>query len=294
MTSTVPRELVHRAAVAEVFLTGWSRTAENRFALTAQWPRAHSYFTPVNGCYDPLLASETIRQVGTLLSHAEFGVPFGEQFLMWDLHHSVRPEQAGVGAAPADLELDVICSDIRRRGRRLAGMRYEVTLYCGGQVIATGGAAFDCTSPAVYQRLRGDRVGATGMRPLPQPLAPASVGRFLTTDVVLSATERPLEWQLRVDEQHPVLFDHPVDHVPGMVLMESARQAAQAIDPSRPFLPTTMRSEFSRYAELDRPCWIQAEQLPAADTGDRQVRVTGHQDGNTVFSCLIGTRGAAE
>ncbi|MEU3048257.1 AfsA-related hotdog domain-containing protein [Streptomyces sp. NPDC006984] len=147
MTSTVPRELVHRAAVAEVFLTGWSRTAENQFALTAQWPRAHSYFTPVNGCYDPLLASETIRQVGTLLSHAEFGVPFGDQFLMWDLHHSVRPELAGVGAAPADLELDVICSDIRRRGRRLAGMRYEVTLYCGGQVIATGGAAFHCTSP---------------------------------------------------------------------------------------------------------------------------------------------------
>ncbi|WP_082527122.1 ScbA/BarX family gamma-butyrolactone biosynthesis protein [Kitasatospora sp. MBT63] len=291
LTSTVPRELVHRAAVAEVFLTGWSRTADNRFALTGQWPRAHSYFTPVSRHYDPLLTAETVRQVGTLLAHAEFGVPLGAQFLMWGLHHSVRPGRAAVGAAPADLELDVICSDIRRRGSRLVGMRYEVTFYSGGQVIASGGAAFDCTSPEVYRRVRGERRTATALRPLPAALAPAVVGRFLESDVVLSPTAEPLRWQLCADDQHPILFDHPVDHVPGMVLIEAARQAAQAIDPAEPFLPVRMKSEFHRYCELDRPCWIDAEPLAPNGSGERAVRVTGLQDGALVFSCVLGAPG---
>lgn len=41
LTATEPRQLVHRAAAAETFLTGWERTGPDRFALFAQWPRAH-------------------------------------------------------------------------------------------------------------------------------------------------------------------------------------------------------------------------------------------------------------
>ncbi|WP_260845011.1 AfsA-related hotdog domain-containing protein [Streptomyces sp. SLBN-31] len=48
------------------------------------------------------------------------------------------------------------------------------------------------------------------------------------TDVVLSPLGQPHRWQLRVDTRHPVLFDHIVDHVPGMLLIEAARQAATA------------------------------------------------------------------
>ncbi|MFG2327721.1 AfsA-related hotdog domain-containing protein, partial [Streptomyces sp. NPDC048568] len=61
-TSTVPSELVHRAAVAEVMLTDWQRLTETRYTMRAQWPRGHSFFTPLNGNHDPLIAAETIRQ----------------------------------------------------------------------------------------------------------------------------------------------------------------------------------------------------------------------------------------
>ncbi|MFF8955599.1 ScbA/BarX family gamma-butyrolactone biosynthesis protein [Streptomyces sp. NPDC014894] len=291
LTSTVPKELVHRAAIAEVFLTGWERTGDDRFAVTAQWPRAHSFFTPVSGCYDPLLAAETIRQVGTLLAHAEFDVPLGHQFLMWNLHYDIRPGRNAVGGAPADLELDVVCLDVRRRGRRLAGMRFETTIRDAGRVIASGGGHFDCTSPEVYRRVRGERVGATGPRTLPPALAPAAVGRLLDTDVVLSPTDESRVWRLRAFEQHPVLFDHPVDHAPGMVLIEAARQAARALDPAEPFLPTRMRSEFTRYAELDTPCWISAEEVTEAGSTGRTVRVLGHQDGSLVYSSLLSSPG---
>jgi hypothetical protein len=287
LTSTVPRELVHRSAVAEVFLTGWRRETESRFTLTAQWPRAHSFFTSVNGCYDPLLATETIRQVGSLLAHAEFGVPFGHQFLMWDLQCTLHPEHAMVGAAPADLRLDVICSQIRRRGTRLLGMHYQVSIHRGDDLVASGSATFDCTTPDVYQRLRGSRALAQPLS-LTQPVEAATVGRIVPGDVVLSPTDRPLRWQLRADTRHPVLFDHPVDHIPGMVLIEAARQATTSARTADAFRPTRMQAAFHRYAELDRPCWIEAEHLPQPRPGVDLFQVVGRQDGEPVFDCLLG------
>ncbi|WP_281275492.1 AfsA-related hotdog domain-containing protein [Saccharothrix australiensis] len=42
---------------------------------------------------------------------------------------------------------------------------------------------------------------------------------------MLSPVGRSDSWLPRVDRRHPVLFDHPVDHVPGMALQEAGRQA---------------------------------------------------------------------
>ncbi|WP_415940302.1 AfsA-related hotdog domain-containing protein, partial [Streptomyces sp. 039-1] len=54
LTCTVPKEFVHRAALAEVLLTGRTRLSDNRFQVTAQWPRSHSFYTPIAGTHhDP-------------------------------------------------------------------------------------------------------------------------------------------------------------------------------------------------------------------------------------------------
>ena len=45
LTSIVPRQYVHRAAVSEVLLTGWRPgAAPQTFTVDAQWPRGHSLF----------------------------------------------------------------------------------------------------------------------------------------------------------------------------------------------------------------------------------------------------------
>jgi hypothetical protein len=291
LTTTVPRELVHRAAVAEVMLTGWERLGDTHFAVTAQWPRGHSFFTPVDGGHhDPLIAAETIRQAGALLSHAEFGVPFGHQFLMEELTLTVCPEELWIGRAPAALELDVTCKEVRKRGKRLTGMCYETTVLREGRPAAEGRISFSVVAPAVYRRLRPERVFSAGHRAiaLTAPLAPQSVGRLSPADVVLSPTGDPNRWQLRVDTRHPVLFDHQVDHVPGMVLLEAARQAATAVLGGSSILPLGLDCEFTKYAELDLPCLIDALRLPQAAPGDPDtVLVTGRQDGEPVFSTTV-------
>ncbi|MGW0537936.1 ScbA/BarX family gamma-butyrolactone biosynthesis protein [Streptomyces sp. NPDC003032] len=296
LTSTVPKELVHRAAVAEVLLTGWERRDETHFTVTAQWPRGHSFFTPVNGThYDPLMVTETIRQVGSLLAHVEFSVPLGHQFLMRDLEVAVRPEYLGLEGVPASLELEVTYTEVKQRRQGHASARYEAVVRRDGHIVATGGAAYTCVGPEVYQRLRGDRLSSE--RPtlrLTAPLSPQSVGRMSPMDVVLSPLGEPNRWQLRVDTRHPILFDHPVDHVPGMVLVEAARQATTAVlrqaSPSAAsFLPVRLSSEFQRYAELDSPCVIEARAV-STGCGEGLVLVSGEQNGAPLFSATVAAR----
>ncbi|MEU9188930.1 ScbA/BarX family gamma-butyrolactone biosynthesis protein [Streptomyces sp. NPDC048484] len=292
LTTTVPKELVHRAAVAEVLLTGWERLDDTLFAVAAQWPRSHSFFTPVNGThYDPLMVAETIRQVGSLIAHAEFDVPLGHQFLMRDLEVAVHPQHLRVEGIPASLDIEITYTDVKQRRHGHAGAHYETVIRRAGHVVAVGSATYTCVTPEIYQRVRG-RSGECGQLQLTAPVSPQSVGRMSPMDVVLSPLEEAADrWQLRVDARHPVLFDHPVDHVPGMVLIEAARQAATAVlnqssMSKNPFLPTRIVSEFQRYAELDSPCVVEAQPVPAGpDEG--LVLVTGSQNGEPLFRTTV-------
>jgi hypothetical protein len=288
LTTTVPKEFVHRASIAEVLLTDWERLDEQHFTVSAQWPRQHSFFATLDGYHDPLLVSETVRQAGLLLAHAEFGVPLDYKFLMWDLAVSIKAGGLRVGAAPTSVVLEIACSDIKRRGKKLAGLHFDAVIHRDGQPVATGAGTFTCTTPAVYRRVRSPRIGEGGVRPIPltSPTAPQDVGRISPTDVVLSPLPAPGSWQLRVDTRHPVLFDHPVDHVPGMVLLEAARQATVAFL-GRDCLPVDITSEFTRYTELDTPCLIEACALPRCPQGRERVLVTGRQDGTVVFTSAV-------
>ena len=289
LTRTVPREFVHRAAVAEVLLTGWERVDGVLFRMSAQWPRGHSFFSALpTGHHDPMLAAETIRQAGTLLAHAEFGVPLGSRFMMSELHFTVVPEHSLVGAAPADLDLEVSCTEVRPRGRSIAGMRVDVAIRREGALVAHGGGQLGCISATAYDRLRGEH-RTPGPVAAVTPVPAGSVGRRSGFDVVLGATDQPHRWRLRAETSHPVLFDHPVDHAPGMLLLEAARQATHVFTPCQGSIPVSITSSFQRYVELDRPCWIEAGPVVAKGGGRTTVTILGRQDGRPVFSCVVET-----
>ncbi|ANS68764.1 SabA [Streptomyces lincolnensis] len=286
MTATVPRQLVHRAAVAETFLTGWTRTAPDRFSVTAQWPRAHGLHVSADrSAYDPLLVVETVRQSGTLIAHTEYDVPLDQHFVLQEFEVTTFPQYLAVGAVPAEVSVDVAFVDVQYRGRRPVGARYTAEVLRGGERVARASrVTFTCTGEAVYRRLRGGRTAATvSAPPLPPPLPPALVGRALPTDVVLARTDRPDRWQLRVDTAHPVFFDHPLDHIPGMLLLEATRQAVRA-GTGGTRSPVSFHITFHRYAELDEPLWLQTSRGSGGE-----VEVVGTQGDSAVFACMVGT-----
>lgn len=298
LTTTVAKEYVHRAALAEVFLTEWTKAGPASFTVSAQWPRSHSFYECENGLYDPLLLCETVRQTFPLLAHVAYDVPLGHQLSWSRFQYSVNMDAMGLELNPAELELHVTCSDIRFFRSIPASMSMHIEAVRHGALLAVADTHFGCHSPAVYRRLRAGRAGDFGAflnaPAAPRPVERTAVNRHRLRDIVLSPTQQQQRWQLRVDTGHPVLFDHPVDHVPGMLLLESVRQVAHAI---RPFpagaAPASMDATFKKYVEFDEPCWIEmapaapatsaTEAAPTRD-GRQTVRVNAFQGEELAFT----------
>ncbi|MFJ5996948.1 ScbA/BarX family gamma-butyrolactone biosynthesis protein [Streptomyces sp. NPDC092370] len=286
--TAVTKELAHRTTETDVFPTRWARISDTRFRFTAHWPAAHSFFGPVDDRHqDPMVVGETLRQASMVLAHAEFGAPADTHFVMWDLTVCVDPSALLLADAAEPVEVDVVCSEIRRRGRGLHSMRTTMEFRRAGRFVARGTGSTGCTSPRAYRRLRAAKLDAPDTPvPLLPGIPPRAAGRARPEDVVLAPADRPGVWHLRVDTGHPVLFQRPNDHVPGMILFEAARQAATAASGLRPFLPGTMTAGFTRYAELHSPCRIETEVL-TEHPGETTVRVSGRQDGESVFTATL-------
>ncbi|MEV7026601.1 ScbA/BarX family gamma-butyrolactone biosynthesis protein [Kitasatospora sp. NPDC093558] len=289
LSTAVPREYVHKATMAEVLLTGWQvdRREPDTFTATAQWPRSHSYYYAAGErLHDPLLFAETVRQLLPLLSHAAYDVPFGHQ-LIWDrFSFELNAAALHIECRPAELHLHISCHDITHRRGVLSGMAMEVVASRDGVHLGTALSRFTCHSPTVYARLRGRPDGSPTAIPVPPPLAPHHAMRDRLSDVVLSHAVTANRWQLRVDTDHPVLFDHPVDHAPGMLLIEAARQAGHAASyPSHGVL-VGLDNAFGQYAELDAPCWIQAAPLPGQQPNETRLTITACQHDREIYSAV--------
>ncbi|MFF3749063.1 ScbA/BarX family gamma-butyrolactone biosynthesis protein [Streptomyces sp. NPDC002018] len=260
----VPQELVHKHAATEVLLTGWTTHGGNRHTVRARWPHSHTFYRPRNRRFDPLLFVETVRQTFPLLSHVAYGVPFGSH-LVWDsFSFEVEPRAMLIPRSPADVVLEITCSDVRMRKDCLVSMTMHADVRLNGRHVGAASTRFTNHSPAVYRRLRGQYgLGARDRRtvPLPPALPPAAVGHVLPENVVLAEAEHAGRWQLRADQDHSVLFDHPVDHASGMLLLEALRQAAHVVSPASDSTVTGMSVSFQGWVELDAPAWVSAAPL---------------------------------
>ena len=294
---TVSRHLVHRSSVSEVFITGWQTTGPYDFLLGAQWPRSHGFYRLAgDDRHDPVLLAETIRQAGLLIAHAGFGVPQDHHFTMDELSYALDLAdlaRLATGAGPASLMLRVTCEDVRMRRDRLVSLRIHVAAEHDGRPVGRGSGHLTVLTPRAYERLRGHG----GAVPVPlapgAPTAPTLVGRADAADVVLTPARQPGSWLLRTDARHPVLFDRPaarpLDRVPGMLVLEAARQAAQRLRHPEPVVPVEATAGFGRYIELDRPCLVRAWIEPGPDRRRVPVRVTLEQDGRTAAVCHLLT-----
>ncbi|WP_093798156.1 ScbA/BarX family gamma-butyrolactone biosynthesis protein [Streptomyces sp. Wb2n-11] len=275
----VLKKYVHLHREEAVLLTGWSSRGSDRYTVTARWPAA------AGGPFEPSLVTQTIRQSCLVVAHAERSVPLAHQTLMERLDFSLDRDYRVPRDEPVDLTVEVSC---RSTGHR--SMRVELVLLHAGRPVGESVVDFSWIAPAVYRRLRGEHLHIAwdeGLVPAPVP-APA-VGRTHASDVVLAPTGWPGRWQLRTDVGNVALYDHPVDHVPGLVLIEAACQAAQAVTGPAAFRPVEVASTYAHYIEFDAPCWIDAAVVPPAGDGVTRVEVTGVQDGRAAFSLTLAS-----
>lgn len=228
----VTRELVHRSSVAEVFITDAAPAGPGQFVVAAQWPRDHALYHPdENGLSDPLLFAETLRQGMVYVAHEHCGVPLGSRFVFRELDVEITDTAPlRVEGVPLAVLLEGTWAWDGEGARGRTGARLDVRLVVDGRVCGRGAASMLMVDERRYRllrRLTGDGVQEEPPPPpasaaLPAP--PHRVGRLRWRDCVLEQGSGPGDWRLRVDRGHAVLFDHPTDHIPLMVMLEGFRQ----------------------------------------------------------------------
>lgn len=282
----VPRQLVHKTTAGHVLLTDAIMLAEDRFLLAAMLPPDHGPGA------DPMLVAEALRQAAYYVQHYFYGVPDSHQFILGEITLGIEdtaPLTAGPRGFPVNLS--VTCTPTAKRTSRRLGLRLEVELSVAGHVCGRGSLLSDAVVPCVYQAIRRRAAAPVTAVPAPaggRPLSPGEVGRRGPADVLLCDDGTAGGWLLRVDQGNPELFDHPVDHVPGMVLLEAFRQAALAATGPLATSLTGLRAEFARFCELGTPARITARPQPGHPVADRMlVRVAAEQAGAEVASGAI-------
>jgi hypothetical protein len=204
---------------------------------------------------------ETLRQLTVLIAHSELSVPLGHQFLMPMMSVAVSPGARLDSSVPADVTVIVRVSSVKVGIEGAAAFDTTAVFYVAGRSVATGKASARILDPAVYRRFRK---GQSPGGPLASPGAPVPaerVGHSSSRNVVIGHGRSPRRWPIRVDVSNPVLFDHPLDHVPGVLMIEAVRQALrwETRDPSLDL--AQFQSTFISVAELDQEAEVAVESL---------------------------------
>ncbi|MFI9402383.1 AfsA-related hotdog domain-containing protein [Nocardia sp. NPDC052316] len=305
---TVPRALVHRAAVNEVFLTDGAVIGKREWAVAAMLPRSHMLFNDGGNpeYLDTIAIMEITRQVTEYVAHRFVHVPDNQFLVFRDMRIDVfAPERLRAGPAPARV-LTIVNA---RTSERLA--QHPVSIIVDGHECGRAGGRWLPLPLHYYEYIR-ERARRQTLARGPEParrvdpsamLAPERVGRGRPRNVLLAngiATEADaMAFLLVVDQTHPVFFDHPMDHVPGMLLLEAARQASMATlsehrgtDPRR-CLIVGCEVDFGNFCEPDLSTGCRATIVGSGDRGPsrrHRVRVTfeqaGAQLGDITFEVL--------
>ncbi|MFI6577537.1 ScbA/BarX family gamma-butyrolactone biosynthesis protein [Nocardiopsis sp. NPDC050513] len=284
---TLDRSVVHREALAEVFVTDTRSLGGDAHAAAAQLPRSHAYYGDHllrPRLHDPVLLLEACRQAGLAIAHTHYGVPFDHKFVLTTLSVAIdRPDRMVVGPAPSALKMLASIEDKRIKEGRVVGYDARFRLFVDDAEVGTAVVGLRFKSPESYQRLRSsNRSGAplpsTARFEFPVPgevPAPYLVGRASTENVVLAGMRTEADVtsaSMRVLPEHPSLFDHAQDHIPGMVLAEAARQLAlnalleaQGTSPAKAYA-TEITAAFTAFGELEPRTDLLARALPAGET----------------------------
>lgn len=234
---TVSKELVHRAAVSEVFLTDINNIEEDKFYTGAHLPRTHSYYNdvPSKTHYENIVLLEVCRQSSIIIAHNYYNAPLNAKFIFNEAKFHIEDNKALlIKASPSSVltEIDVISKDLRNN--KLNGLTFEMRVYVDCKLAATKLMDITWLDLPVWNKIRNKALQFAESfseikfsRSANQLESRDVVGRDNTENIVLHSIENKngkYVAGIHINKAHPAIFDHPLDHVPGMLLIEAFRQ----------------------------------------------------------------------
>lgn len=310
--STISRKLVHRNYIDHVLVTDLGQIADDHFLCAGRLPQMHGFFneeckTP---CCNLLAVSEIARQACIALSHRYLEVPAGTAQIVRQATGSMEDRCLTHARNPreADFLVEIRLTDRQyRRSGELTALTAEYFGYSDFCRVFHGSGDWMFVSRKMYRRLRqasAEPVGGEELASERQRLIePRNVGRHLPDHVVIAPTVAlnggdAYSTELIADPKHPFFFEHEIDHVSGMLLLEGCNQFALAMAtelygyPPRQTAFESYSAKFYRFAGLQSPVHLQAsiKGRPEA-AGDRcraAFEVVASQDGEVLADIDVG------
>ncbi|MEV8057742.1 AfsA-related hotdog domain-containing protein [Streptomyces antimycoticus] len=290
---TIARELVHKWSIDEVFITDFEPISDDRMALGTQLPRAHGFYCEYplqNRQPDLALLVEVCRQACFVVAHEQFGVPVegnNYQFLFQELDAELVSERTLDTTRPVNAVVTSTVERVWKRGNVFSGLLWRFVVQADEEELAVIRIRMTWIERTKWREMRllmrRSRSLPLDLK-MPDPpttsLTPQEVGRVNPENIVLAGLSYGDEVStatVRADIAHPVLFDHPIDHIYGMVQLEAARQLAVATlsmrtgTPASAITMTACATSFTSVAEFDLPTELRARIGTTDDPGKEHL-----------------------
>lgn len=262
----VDRRLVHKRSAAEVLLDHVMVDGPTAASFGIRVARSHSSNRNHSGAVPLIAGLEVMRQLGLAIGHLCAQVPLEWAYTLqraafaW---HDETPAFTPQGTFDADARVNI--HDIEERRGLVSRLRASAEVRHAGRLVATGSGEFRCLPPDVYRLLRRRAAGNASLTD--RTAEPQILTETMHADRRVSGV---LGWPL----EDAFLFDHDIDHVPGMLFAQAGISAHHVLRGSRE--PSSIRITCDRFAEI-----AQDVTVDAANEGTR-VLTTLRQAGQGV------------
>jgi hypothetical protein len=274
--ATVDRRLVHKVALENVFATD-AVAAQGSWQAAVQLPRLHRLYNDfTDSRHDLLLVAEAARQGIAVIAHELLGVPLSSRFVITEMRIEAKDDDA-LALSVREMIIEFRTErERRRRDGALRGFSGEARCMVAGKHAASFSGTALFLPAETYAAARATEPAPAEVGDLAERAHPACVGRHEPGNVMISPLTPGIEGGHQalvvVDRDHPVFFDHPQDHMPGMLLLEAGRQLAvahAALVSGRPgsaFRAVSCAAAFADFADLGPPVRLTALGSPSQVT----------------------------
>ncbi|MFI8565192.1 AfsA-related hotdog domain-containing protein [Rhodococcus sp. NPDC078407] len=274
--ATVPRHLVHRRSPADVLLTDYE-TVDETHRAAVQLPNSHRMFAPVRRTHDSLMVAEALRQAISLFCHVDHGVPLDHVVFIEHSRFEIL-DPLSVDDIDDSLVAESITTDVTFEDDSMDNVKLSARLLNGDRLVAFGSASVRSIGPEVYSKFRTSAMADPHFRFLPagtEVVDPSTVGRLDPSDVVLARHTSDGSLFVAPDPRNLAMFDHSVEYLPGVTLLEAARQALRLVTGTPTLDFTTCEVRFMGFAEWAKPCSV----IVDTDSTDGVHRIQFERDG---------------
>lgn len=234
----ITRQQVHKESESGVFLTTIEDLGQSVFKVGIDCSAIAEPLFP-NGM-SPLVGLEIVRQVGLLIGHHAVKIPLDWAFLLHEL--SFAPESTP--AHDADTRPDIYAiieinsTTVARSG--VVDLDARVGFHIADALVAVGGGGFRSVPRRTYRAIRRRHVNA-------------SVTDTQSTDDALIDPIRDgstLTALLGWPTANSLIFDHDVDHIPGLLFARAGLDAHRSLSG---LTAEGARLRCSRFGEIGMP-----------------------------------------